>query len=152
MAASQGEVDTPVGTLKCTLRASKEVTAYFGNFINANQRIANLDSDAITVLVAAGLEKKVKEVEDIVFAAGVVTLKAPVERWLNLLANGGKPYHKLSVQDETTVRDAADEFVSSLPGYKDTPFAQAVIDSITDLSATFIATFSEPTQDEPGNA
>lgn len=92
MAANQGEVDTPLGTLRCTLRASKEVCAYFGNFVNANERVAMVEQEAMTRVIAAGLGKTPKEVEEQVYEAGLLNLAAPVKKWLDLLANGGREY------------------------------------------------------------
>lgn len=100
MAANQGEVDTPVGTLKCTLRASKEVSAYFGNFFRANERVSQVEHDAIVVVIAAGLGKKPAEIEEEIYAAGLLNLSAPVKKWLDLLANGGREYVPPTSQDE----------------------------------------------------
>ena len=92
MAANQGEVDIPLGTLRCTLRASKEVSAYFGNFVSANERVARFEQEAITRVIAAGLGKKPEDIEQAVYDAGLLSLNAPVQRWLDLLANGGRKY------------------------------------------------------------
>lgn len=92
MSANQGEVDIALGTMRCTLRASKEVCAYFGNFINANQRVVNLEHDAIVAVVAAGLGVPSKEIEEAVFEAGLLNLSASVRKYLDLLANGGREY------------------------------------------------------------
>lgn len=92
MPANQGEVETPLGTLRCTLRASKEVSAYFGNFVNANERVARVEQEAMTRVIAAGLGKTPAEIEEQVYEAGLLNLSAPVKKWLDLLANGGREY------------------------------------------------------------
>ncbi len=78
--------------LRFTLGAAKRVNQYFGNFVNANQRMESVDLEAITVIVAAGLGKSPKDVEDAVYAAGQLNLHRSVKTYLNLLANGGREY------------------------------------------------------------
>lgn len=78
--------------LRYTLGAAKRVNQYFGNFMNANQRIEGFDLEAITVIVAAGLGKPPKDVEEDVYAAGQLNLHRSVKTYLNLLANGGREY------------------------------------------------------------
>ena len=78
--------------LRFTLGASKKVNGHFGHFAAANQRLANIDQDAITFVVAAGLGKSVKDVEDAVFKAGFLDLYEPVKVYVNWLANGGRDY------------------------------------------------------------
>ena len=99
MAANQGEVEIPLGTLRCTLRASKEVSAYFGNFVNANERVARVEQEAMTRVIAAGLGKPPAEIEESVYEAGLLNLSAPVKKWLDLLANGGREYVPPTSQD-----------------------------------------------------
>lgn len=92
MPANQGEVEISLGTLRCTLRASKEVCAYFGNFVAANERVAMVEQEAMTRVIAAGLGQKPADIEEQVYAAGLLNLAAPVKKWLDLLANGGREY------------------------------------------------------------
>lgn len=91
-AINSGEVETPCGVLRCTLAASKTCDVYFGNFVNANERLTRLEFDAHVKIVAMGLGKEPAEVEESVFAAGVLTLQAPLREYLDLLANGGRKY------------------------------------------------------------
>lgn len=102
MAANQGEVDTPVGTLRCTLRASKEVSAHFGNFFRANERVSQVEHEAMVFVIAAGLGKTPEEIEDQVYTAGLLNLSAPVKKWLDLLANGGREFVPSKVTQDAT--------------------------------------------------
>ncbi len=104
MAANQGEVDIPyaggVETLKCTLRAAKEVNAHFGDFSEAFRRVRNFDFAALVVVVAAGLGKKPEDVEQAVFNTGMDTLYQPVCEFVPLLSNGGRPPKPLNVEGD----------------------------------------------------
>lgn len=91
-AINTGEVETPLGVLRCTLAASKTCDVYFGNFVEANRRLANLEFDAFVKAIAMGLGKEPAAIEEAVFAAGILDLQKPVSEYLNLLANGGRKY------------------------------------------------------------
>jgi hypothetical protein len=84
-------------TLRCTLRAAKTVNAYFGDYPTAFRKIGELGQDAFFVVIAAGLNKKVNEVEEAVYSTGLPPLVDPLLEYIGLLANGGKP-----VQEEGT--------------------------------------------------
>lgn len=94
MSANQGEVeivlDGETHVLRSTLRAAKEVSASAGGFIGAYQRLATFDFSTYVAIVAAGLGKKVSDVEGKVYATGIAPLSAPLSRFVQLLANGGK--------------------------------------------------------------
>lgn len=90
----QGDVSIPYdgaqATLKCTLGAAIKICDYFGNFVDAHKRVMALDLNAISVVVAAGLDKEPKDVREHVWAAGLLEIHEPVGRYLNFLANGGR--------------------------------------------------------------
>ena len=90
VAVNQGEIDTPVGVLRCTLRAAKAIHAVFGSYIEAARRIEALDHTAAVAIVAAGLNKQRADVEEDVYAAGLTNLAQPLSEYVILLANGGK--------------------------------------------------------------
>ncbi len=89
--SEHGEVVTPLGTLRCTLRAAKEVSAYFGNYLDVFKKLAVFDHDAYVAIVAAGLGKARKDVEEDVYKAGLPTLTEPLSDYIGLLSNGGRP-------------------------------------------------------------
>ncbi len=88
--ADIGEVDSPVGTLKSTLRAARIVNGQ-GGFIEVFRKLATYDLEAYVAVAAAGLNKKPTEVEDAVFQAGLTNLVAPFSTFVEYLSNGGKP-------------------------------------------------------------
>ena len=88
--ADIGEVETPLGTLKSTLRAARIVNG-MGGFSEAFRALARFDLDAYITIVAAGLNKKPSEVEDAVYALGLPTLVEPLTKYVEYLSNGGKP-------------------------------------------------------------
>jgi len=91
MSLDHGEVDTPLGTLRCTLRAAKEVSAYFGDYLDAFRKLATFNHDAYVAIVAAGLGKSRKDVEKDVYEAGLPNLTESLSDYVGLLSNGGKP-------------------------------------------------------------
>lgn len=100
--ASIGEVDTPLGTLKCNLTAAKAVNALAGGYNGALHRIGMLDHDVYVAIAAAGLGKKPADIEDKVFRAGLVNLTAAFVTYVTYLGNGGKPVAEAA-------KDGADE-------------------------------------------
>ena len=90
VADNSGEVETPIGTLRCTLRAAKTVNKVCGSFSEAFARVQALDFDACTVVVAAGMGKSTTAVEDDVFRTGLPDLLQPLTEYLILLSNGGR--------------------------------------------------------------
>lgn len=77
-------------TLRCTLRAAKKVNVG-GGIVEVLRRLGAFDMDAYTAVIAAGLDKKMADVEDAVFATGMADLNEPVTEYVMLLANGGRP-------------------------------------------------------------
>lgn len=76
--------------LRPTLRAAKEVNAFFGAFSKVYERLATFDLDAFIAMTAIGTGKKPKDVEDAVFRTGLPDLLLPLTQFCTLLANGGR--------------------------------------------------------------
>lgn len=92
VAVNPGEVETPVGTLRCTLRAAKAVNTSFGSFTAAFQAVQTLNFNGACVIIAAGLgAKNVGDVEEDVYRTGMPDLVKPLTDYLILLCNGGRP-------------------------------------------------------------
>lgn len=85
------EVETPFGMLRPTISAGRRICNQFGSYMEALRKIELLDQNAFFAVIAAGLNKKVAEIEDDVFAHGLPDLVTPVTDYITLLANGGKP-------------------------------------------------------------
>ncbi|MGJ4932180.1 hypothetical protein ACQR1I_35415 [Bradyrhizobium sp. HKCCYLS2038] len=88
---SIGEVDTLVGTLRCSLTAAKTVSAMANGYNGVIARLGMLDHDVYVAIAAAGLGSKPSEVEEKVFRAGLVNLTSPFVEYVSNLSNGGKP-------------------------------------------------------------
>lgn len=84
-------LDGSLATLRCTLRAAKEVNAVFGNYVDALRKLEIFDFFAYCAIVAAGLGKSSKEVEAAVYTVGMKALNAPLSQFVLLLSNGGRP-------------------------------------------------------------
>jgi len=87
---SLGEVDSPLGTLRCTLRAWESINTHFGSYGEAYRRVAQLDAAAIVRIVTEGTGKKFDDVKPEVFRAGLNGFVKPLTDYLELLSNGGK--------------------------------------------------------------
>lgn len=92
-----------VETLRPSLAAAKRVNAA-GGFANVVNRIQAADLDFYILVVAAGLGKKNADVEEAVYRTGLPALGADVVKFVNILANGGKPF-----ETETSDGEAAGE-------------------------------------------
>lgn len=77
--------------LRCTLRAAKELNAFFGNFTSGFRRLTEYDFSAYVAVVAFGSGRQAKDIEAAVFEAGLPQLVKPLSDYLALLANGGRP-------------------------------------------------------------
>ena len=78
-------------TLRCTIRAVREITAAFGNYMEAFKRLAEFDHGAYVAIVAAGIGKKRSEVDEDVFKTGLPVLTGPLSDYVGLLSRGGRP-------------------------------------------------------------
>lgn len=88
-------------TLRPSLGAAKRVNA-MGGFMNVHSRLQAYDLDVFTQVIAAGLEKKPSDVESAVYKTGLTNLLGDVSTFVNLLANGGKPFVVNSDEDSGT--------------------------------------------------
>ncbi len=102
---SVGEIEITlngkVETLRPSLGAAKRVNST-GGFAHVVNRIQAADLDFYILVVAAGLGKKNAEVEDAVYRTGLPALGADVVKFVNILANGGKPFESEAVAGDET--------------------------------------------------
>lgn len=77
--------------LRINRRAADEITAYFGNYLEAFRKLAEFDANAYYAIVAAGLGKKLSDVRDEVFRTGLPSLTADLSDYVSLLSRGGRP-------------------------------------------------------------
>jgi hypothetical protein len=99
--ANIGEVDSPLGTLRCSLAAAKSVSAIGGGYNGVLHRLGMLDFDAYVAVAAAGLGKKPSDIEAKVYNAALVDLTAPFVKYVTHLSNGGKPFAPAAETDES---------------------------------------------------
>ena len=85
------KLDGKIVTLRPSLGAAKRVNAS-GGFAHVVSRIQAADLEFYILVVAAGLGKKTADVEDAVYKTGLPSLGADVVKFVNILANGGKPF------------------------------------------------------------
>lgn len=104
--ASIGEVETPLGTLKCGLAAAKAVNALAGGYNGILHRLGMLDFDAYVAVIAAGLGKKSSEIEAKVYGVGLVNLTASLVTYVTYLGNGGKPVAEAPAGDGSDAGEA----------------------------------------------
>lgn len=97
--ANIGEVDSPLGILRCSLAAAKQVNALVGGYNGAIARLGMLDHDTYVGVAAAGLGKKPSEIEAKVYSAGLVNLTAAFVTYVTYLGNGGKPMQPVAETD-----------------------------------------------------
>lgn len=94
---SVGEVEILLNgkteTLRSSLDAGKRVNALgAGGYVHVNNRLQAFDHDYFVMVVAAGLGKKPSDVESDVFWNGLPPLQLDLIKFVNYLANGGKPF------------------------------------------------------------
>jgi hypothetical protein len=95
------KVEIPLGgkreTLHTSLRAAKAVNAAFGSCTDALQRLERFDLSAYVAIVAAALDKKPSDVDETVFATGMLDLVEPLSLFITSLTRGGRdPFAKAS--------------------------------------------------------
>lgn len=78
-------------TLRPSLKACRAIAKEHGGVLSVIERVNRLDPEAITGVVALGLDKKIEEIEEAVWEAGITTLAAPVARFVENIWNGGRP-------------------------------------------------------------
>lgn len=99
MADIEIKLDGKIETLRPSLGAAKRVNAA-GGFSNVINRIQAADLEFYTLVVAAGLNKKNAEVEEAVYRTGLPALGSDVVKFVNYLANGGKPFEPETSEGE----------------------------------------------------
>lgn len=73
------------------LAASRAISSVFGGLVTAcKAAVIDMDFAAYVKIVALGSGKSISEVEGTVYEGGLHVLRAPIERYLELLANGGR--------------------------------------------------------------
>lgn len=88
-------VEIPYGdtTLSLTvgMPQSKSISAAFGGLVPAwQQAVTDMNLEACIKIVALGSGKANADIEATIFEGGLYVLKAPLDRYLNLLATGGR--------------------------------------------------------------
>ncbi len=99
------KLDGKIVTLRPSLGAAKRVNAS-GGFAHVVSRIQAADLEFYILVVAAGIGKKNAEVEEAVYRTGLPALGADVVKFVNILANGGKPFE---AEEASPEGDAAGE-------------------------------------------
>jgi hypothetical protein len=94
IAPAQVEItlDGEPAVLKCTLEAAIAISAQFGGFMNAHQRVVAQELDAMAAIVRHGIGADAKETSAIrtkVYLGGSAKLLAPLSRYVLLLMSGG---------------------------------------------------------------
>lgn len=87
---SLGDVESPAGLLRCTLRAFENINSFFGSFGEAYRRVSQMDALAITTVVSEAQGKTVLDLKETVWRVGPQSLIEPVGKYLTMLSNGGK--------------------------------------------------------------
>jgi len=77
-------------TLKPTLNACQTISRQAGGVIGAIQALGRLDFDILVSVIALGLGKKPKDIEEAVFDAGMAELNPKAIEFLTILSTGGR--------------------------------------------------------------
>jgi len=84
-------LDGDTVTLRPTLKAAQSISRQAGGIMGAVEAVSKFDLDAITSIIALGLDRPVKEVAEAVWRTGCSDLAPAVIKFLGILANGGRP-------------------------------------------------------------
>lgn len=85
------ELDGEMVTLRPTLKAALTLTNGQGGLPVMVQRCINLEMDAIVSIISHGLGVYSKDLPEKVYRTGLFALSGKCIRFLNILANGGRP-------------------------------------------------------------
>ncbi len=92
---ADGEVEIKLDgkpeTLRSSLGAAKRVNG-MGGFAQVLNKLQAFDLEYYVGVVSAGLGRKPHEVEEAVYKTGLPMLAGDLMVYVNLLANGGKPF------------------------------------------------------------
>lgn len=99
------KLDGKAETLRCTLKAAKRVSSA-GGFSHVVNRLQASDLEMFCFVAAAGLDKRPPDkigksgptVEEAVYLAGMPALAGKLIEYVNLLANGGRPYRPMKLK------------------------------------------------------
>lgn len=76
--------------LRSSLRAARIVSTGQDGFVGALQRLSRFDLDAFVSIIAAGLGREPKDVEEAVFETGLPDLVEPTSKYVGYLMRGGR--------------------------------------------------------------
>lgn len=85
------ELDGEVITLKPSLKAALTLSNAPGGIPAMVQRCINLEMDALVNVIACGLGMMSKDLPERVYNTGLFMVSGRCIRFLNVLANGGRP-------------------------------------------------------------
>ncbi len=83
-------LDGETAILRPTLKAAQTLSRRSGGLVALVQEVTKFDLDAVTAVVALGLDRQPKDVADAVWRTGVSDLAGPVVEFISVLANGGR--------------------------------------------------------------
>lgn len=99
--------DTDV-TLRPSLKAAMALSGRQGGIVDMVNRCVNLEFAAIHDVIVAGMGGKTsKDLQQLIFEAGLGDLAAPCIQYLNVLANGGRAVHADEGEDDEGKREEA---------------------------------------------
>jgi hypothetical protein len=84
------KLDDHPEVLRPTLKAAQALSRRSGGFSELVNEVARFDLDAVTAVVAMGLDRQPKDVAEAVWRTGVSELAGPVIEFIGILANGGR--------------------------------------------------------------
>lgn len=87
--------------LKPTLKACISLSNSKGGLTELVRRCADLEFSAIEQVIVAGLGKASKDLQELIFKSGLMTLSSPCITYLHIIANGGKPLTNNSDEEES---------------------------------------------------
>lgn len=88
-------------SLKPSLRALKAVNSSLGSLGRAYAQVAQLDFNAMLLVIAAGTNKTPKDFEQAVYDNGLGSLVAPLTDFINRLENRGRPIEPTEESEPT---------------------------------------------------
>lgn len=83
-------LDGETAILRPTLKAAQTLSRRSGGFMELVQEVTKFDLDAITAVVALGLDRQQKDIAEAVWRTGVAEISGPVVEYIGILANGGR--------------------------------------------------------------
>lgn len=102
-----GDVTLQLGdddfTLRPTLKACMSLSNQRGGVTAMVQRCLDFEFDAIHSVIVAGMDGKTsRDMPELIFKTGLVNLAAPCIKFLNNVANGGRPLGEEDEGDKDT--------------------------------------------------